>query len=198
MSSAPSRSSDADRFLAALRDAADAIGRAVRRVPASRVVVLIDGRSGAGKTTLARMLVDGWPSPDAVQLVALDDLYPGWDGLRAGVAMVQERILLPFARGAQASWHSWDWDANAPGVAHAVDPDRSLIVEGSGLLDARTAPLADVRVWLESPTASRRRRALARDGDTYRPHWDRWAAQEEQHLLRDAPRSLATHVFEVP
>ncbi len=171
---------------------------AVQRVPASHPVVLIDGRSGAGKTTLARMLVDAWPSPDGVQLVALDDLYPGWDGLQAGVALARERILMPHARGAQAAWRSWDWDAGEPGAEHFVDPAQALVIEGAGLLDADTAREGDVRVWLESPAASRRRRALARDGEAYRPHWDRWAAQEQAHLDRDAPRSLATHVFEIP
>jgi cytidylate kinase len=38
---------------------------------------------------------------------------------------------------------------------------------------------AAVRVWLEAPATVRKERALARDGDTYAPHWDRWAAQED-------------------
>lgn len=172
--------------------------RAVQHVEAPAPAVLIDGRSGAGKTTLAAMLVDGWPMPGPVQLVALDSIYPGWDGLRAGAEIARAGILVPHARGAAGSWRRWDWDAGEPAEEHLVDPALPLIVEGSGLLDARTAALGDVRVWLESPAASRRRRALARDGETYRPHWDRWAAQEQRHVDRDAPRSLATHVFEIP
>jgi hypothetical protein len=39
---------------------------------------------------------------------------------------------------------------------------------------------------------------LARDGDAYRPHWDRWARQEARHISRDDPVRGATHVFEVP
>ena len=53
-------------------------------VDASNPVVVIDGRSGAGKSTLARLLVDTWPLPGLVQLVALDSIYPGWDGLSSG------------------------------------------------------------------------------------------------------------------
>jgi uridine kinase len=174
------------------------VGHAVRGLEASPPVVLIDGRSGAGKTTLAGMIVEAWPPPARVQLVALDALYPGWDGLQAGVEIARDRILVPHSQGRVGTWRAWDWDAGEPAAEHVVDPARPLIVEGSGLLDARTAPLGDVRVWLESPPASRRRRALARDGDAYRPHWDRWAAQEESHVLQDAPRSHATHVFEIP
>jgi hypothetical protein len=53
-------------------------------------------------------------------------------------------------------------------------------------------------VWMQAPTSSRRARALARDGDTYRPHWDRWAAQEEAHVTANAPGDAATHVFTMP
>lgn len=171
---------------------------AVQSVQAANPVVLLDGRSGSGKTSLARALVSGWPLSGRVQVVALDSLYPGWDGLDAGVAIARDSVLVPHARGLVGVWQRWDWDADEPAEAHAVDPSLPLIVEGSGILDARTARLADVRVWLESPVASRKRRALERDGDGYRPHWDRWAEQEERHIARDTPAQRATHVFAMP
>jgi hypothetical protein len=133
-----------------------------------------------------------------VQLVALDSLYPGWDGLAEGAEMARDLILRPHARGLIGVWERWDWDAGAPAEAHAVDPSLPLIVEGSGLLTAATERLGDVRVWLESPAGSRKRRALERDGDGYRPHWTRWAEQEERHLSRDEPARRATQVFAIP
>jgi len=167
-------------------------------VAASNPVVLIDGRSGSGKTSLARTLVARWPLRGRVQLVALDSLYPGWDGLADGVEAARELILRPHARGLIGVWERWDWELSAPAEAHAVDPSLPLIVEGSGLLTASTARLGDVRVWLESPPQSRMRRALQRDGETYRPHWARWAEQEDRHLARDEPTNRATHVFAIP
>ncbi|MFT4229918.1 MAG: hypothetical protein QM602_06490 [Microbacterium sp.] len=198
MSSESSRSSRPDAFAAALREAANALTVAVQGVQASNPVVLVDGRSGAGKTSLARLLVAGWPLRGRVQLVGLDSLYPGWDGLDEGRTIARDSILIPHARGLVGVWQRWDWDAAEPAEAHAVDPSLPLIVEGSGILDARTARLADLRVWLESPAETRKRRALERDGDAYRPHWDRWAEQEERHLAADTPVRLATHVFAVP
>jgi adenylylsulfate kinase-like enzyme len=51
----------------------------VRRLTDSGArTVLIDGRSGAGKTTLAGHLRTRWESN---VVVALDDIYAGWDGL---------------------------------------------------------------------------------------------------------------------
>lgn len=167
-------------------------------VGASNAVVLIDGRSGAGKTSLARRLVSGWPLRGRVQLVALDSLYPGWDGLAEGVELARELVLNPHARGLVGVWQRWDWEADAWAEAHAVDPSLPLIVEGSGLLTPVTAKLADVRVWVDSPDASRRRRALERDGETFRPHWDRWARQEELHVSEHQPATLATLAFAVP
>jgi energy-coupling factor transporter ATP-binding protein EcfA2 len=181
-----------------VRSAVDTLESAVRSVGASNPVVLIDGRSGAGKTTLARALVARWPQQGRVQMVPLDDLYPGWDGLADGAEYAREHILVPHGRGMLGIWQRWDWESSQRAEAHAVDPSLPLIVEGSGLLTRNTARLGDVRVWLESPVTSRRSRALARDGDAYRPHWTQWAEQEERHLALDQPSSHATHVFAMP
>ncbi|MCW3494323.1 hypothetical protein [Microbacterium sp. SSM24] len=197
MSSAPSRSNSGP-VAHALDAAASSLIVAIRELAAANPVVLIDGRSGAGKTSLAKTLVARWPLAGRVQLVALDSIYPGWDGLDAGVALAREQVLAPHARGLVGVWQRWDWEVGAPAEAHAVDPSLPLVVEGSGVLTAETRRLGDVRVWLESPARSRRDRALARDGDSYRPHWDRWARQEVAHVDRDGPARLATHVFDVP
>lgn len=189
------RSSADDDLATALRGAADATEAAVALArPASLTV--IDGRSGAGKSGLAAELVRR--SRGLVQLVALDDLYPGWDGLAAGADEAFRRIIEPHAAGRPGLWRRWDWTRSTWAEEHTVDPSRPLVIEGSGALTPESAALADVTVWLESPLASRKRRALDRDGDTYRPHWERWALQEADHLNGHRPRELAALVFELP
>lgn len=197
MSSAPSRSSS-DAVGSSLALAVARITAAVADVAASKPVVLIDGRSGAGKSSLARALVARWPLRGRVQLVALDSIYPGWNGLEEGAELARQLILTPHARGVIGVWQRWDWTAGEPAEAHAVDPSLPLIVEGAGLLTPASAKLGDVRVWLESPAPSRRQRALDRDGETFRPHWEGWARQEQRHITRNEPMRLATHVFDVP
>lgn len=192
----PSRSDDA--VAAALSHAATLIAEDVRALAASNPVVLIDGGSGAGKTSLAARVARAWPVTGRVQVIALDSLYPGWDGLDDGAERALDGILRPHGRGLLGTWRRWDWDRGEEAETHAVDPALGVIVEGSGILRPSTARLADIRIWVESSESSRKARALARDGDTYRPHWDRWAAQERRHLERDRPRELATRVIEVP
>lgn len=150
--------------------------------------ILIDGRSGSGKTELARALVEGWP---AAQLVRLDSIYPGWDGLDEG-SLAVPRIL------SDHRWREWDWAAAEPGAWHELDPARPVIIEGVGALSRASRPLADVALWVELGAAERKRRALDRDGELYAPHWDRWAAQEDRFIARERPQRLADAIVPGP
>lgn len=142
------------------------------RVP----VVAIDGYSGSGKSTLAAALASllpGW------QVLHLDDWYSGWDGLAAG-AQVARRICEDLRAGCSSSYEAWDWEADAPGVVVDV-PVAPTIIEGCGAWDAD----ADLSIWIEDPGEDeRRRRALARDGATYAPHWRRWADQDKGRFVK--------------
>lgn len=191
-------SSSADGFDAAIEQAARSVQDALQALPTggSAPVIVIDGRSGSGKTTLAgrlRTMLGG-----DVNVVALDDLYPGWDGLASGAEAARLEIMEPVAAGRDARWHRWDWARDEPGEQMITPADGPLIVEGCGALTAASAAVAQIRVWLESPVSSRRERALARDGEAYRPHWERWAAQEVVHLADDDPIAHATIVVDVP
>lgn len=146
-----------------------------------RIIVLIDGRSGAGKSTLATALA---ALLDA-ELVRLDDVYPGWDGLEQGALAVHTEII-PGSR-----WHRWSWTANERTDRHDIDPARALVVEGCGALSRASSALATCTIWVELDDAARRERALTRDGDAYAPHWERWARQEEEFAAREDPRRLA-------
>jgi gluconate kinase len=163
--------------------AADLAALAARAAAsAPRPVVLIDGRSGAGKTTLARDLA---PLLGA-QLVSLDDIYPGWDGLAAGSAAVHETVL----RDHDPGWTRWDWTSERAAEWHPVDPERPIVIEGCGALSRANRALASFGIWMDLAAGERRRRALTREPD-FAPHWRGWARQEREHALRERPRLLA-------
>ena len=140
--------------------------RAQRAVP----VVTIDGYSGSGKSTLAAALarlVAGW------QVLHLDDWYPGWDGLEAGVGIAR-RIAADLRAGSASSYEAWDWENGTTGATIRV-PLAPTIIEGCGAIEAEV----DLVIWIADPGEDERRhRALARDGQTYAPHWQRWADQD--------------------
>ena len=155
-------------------------------------MVLIDGPSGAGKSTLADVLIASWPGPRRPTLVRLDDIYPGWDGLDAAIAHVQENVLRPRRAGQRARWQRYDWDRAAPAEWNIVRSGHPLIVEGCGTLAAAHEELSDVRVWIDADDTVRKRRALARDGEAYRPFWNAWQTQWESFVARESPQSHAT------
>ncbi|MBI4940921.1 MAG: dephospho-CoA kinase [Actinobacteria bacterium] len=166
------------------------------------VVVGVDGPSGSGKTTFADLLArslgadGGGPDARGVPVVHLDDLYPGWDGLDAVVPRLVDGVLAPLASGRPAGYRRWDWAAGTDGAAVAVPAAPLLVVEGAGCGARACAPYLSLLVWLDGPPAWRRERALARDGATYAPHWERWAAQERAHFAREGTRARADLVLE--
>ncbi len=149
------------------------------------VVVAIDGRSGAGKTELARAV--GHRLPGA-RVLSLEDAYRGWSGLRAGVEAVAAGVLAPLARGEAGALRPYDWHAGRLGEPLAVPVPEVLVLEGCGAGSAPCAPYVDVLVWVEAPEPVRHARVRDRDGDYWAEHWQRWAHQEEELLAeRDVP-----------
>ena len=149
------------------------------------VIIAIDGRSGAGKTTLAVELAARLRVHHKVSLFHLEDIYPGWNGLAAGVERYVSTVLTPLSRGEAASWVSWDWENHYDGDARVTLPAEIVIVEGVGAAAAGARPFLAAAIWADSPDDVRRTRALDRDGATYEPYWDQWAEQEDEWLAGD-------------
>lgn len=220
------RCSDVVGVGAHVADTPGASGR--QRESAERLLVpefdalLIDGRSGSGKTSLAARIVRDLREAGAdPQLLRVEDLYPGWDGLAEGSRALADVL----DRG---DYRRYDWHTETFAEQHRLDPRIPLVVEGCGAVTGanlaaaarwaeRVAELRDAgrahgvdegalgaegarrvrSVWLECPAAMRRSRALARDGEMYAPHWERWAAQEQEHYAEHQPWRLASEVLRV-
>ncbi|MGH3425037.1 MAG: uridine kinase, partial [Nocardioidaceae bacterium] len=67
----------------------------------------------------------------------------------------------------------------------------ALVVEGVGCGALGCAPYLSLLLWVEAPTEVRMRRGLERDGEAYRPHWERWARQEQQMFAAERTRERA-------
>ncbi|WP_257123770.1 hypothetical protein [Rothia dentocariosa] len=141
------------------------------------LIIGIDGRSGSGKTRLSELLEQSLSTEGiGVRVLNLDSIYPGWDGLEEGTKAWQ-KISRNLREGKPANYREWDWHADAPGTEHTINPAQETVIicEGVGAITGT----CDVRIVVKAPDELRYRRAIDRDGETYRPHWERWAAQEE-------------------
>ena len=135
----------------------------------------MDGRSGAGKTSLAAAL----SSRLRAQVVSLEDLYRGWDGLEHGIDLLVSAVLEPLAAGRAAHVPRYDWVGQAVGRADGdrgpADSDR----RGGRERGAARGLFESVFVWLEVPAPDAEEAALT-DGATFTPCWDQSAAQERR------------------
>ena len=149
------------------------------------LLIGVDGFSGAGKTSLALELAAALRVHRSVAVFHLEDVYPGWDGLEDGMEYYRREVLVPLAAGQPANWQAWDWKAGRYDLWRKTEPAEIVIFEGVGAGHLAARSLLDAVVWVQAPAELRKERALARDGETYAPHWDRWAAQEAAWAAAD-------------
>lgn len=167
-------------------------------------VVLIDGRSGSGKTSLGA----GLAASLGAAALHLDDLYPGWEGLCAGSRAVAQALDA-------LSYRRYDWADAAFAERVAIDPARPLVIEGCGAVTARNLAAAERfarlssterfarssgdaavwSVWLECPAPVRRERAIGRDGSVFAGQWERWAVQEDAQIAAERPLALVNEIL---
>lgn len=157
-----------------------------------RLVIGIDGRSGGGKSTLARRLQSVLPQ---AAVVSTDDV--AWHTSMFGWADLLARgVLAPFRTRHPVRFRPAAWDArNRPGAIEVPDDRRILVVEGVGASQRALTDLLDVAVWVQSDWAEAERKGIARDiasgvnGDAAASvaFWHTWIAAEVDFLEQDAP-----------
>jgi len=157
-------------------------------------IVLIDGRAGSGKSRFSQQLADliFQSEKQLPKLIHMDDLYPGWDGLRAGSAYLNQNILQPVLSGKQANWQIWDWELGQRGAAsepangwRSFEGGNLVLVEGCGAVSAVSSEIADLAIWIESDMELRRTRFSTRDEGQFDSYWEAWAIQEDEFYQQE-------------
>ena len=161
-------------------------------------ILLIDGRSCSGKSTLAKKLqnqlfLEGDSMP---RIISMDDLYPGWDGLASGAEYLQRVILQPLLKGKTANWQEYDWESKERKEWREFSGGTPLIIEGCGSITNFTASISDFVIWLEVPEEVRRQRWQERDGDRFNEYFEMWSAQELDFIAIHKPKDLASHFYD--
>ncbi|MDO5700356.1 MAG: hypothetical protein Q4P36_02655 [Bowdeniella nasicola] len=152
-----------------------------------RAVLAVDGRTGAGKSTLAQVLASHLRAAGHhVDILPLDLLAYGWDDL-AGAVHAGARLTSAFRALGEARYRPYDWERGRPAERDITVAGDLLIVEGCGALSATLAPLIDDGVIVRASRDTREARITARD------HYD-WSAErrawEEQHDALTYPPSV--------
>lgn len=154
-------------------------------------IVAVDGRSGAGKTSLVDRILAQVPASAVVHTddVAWHLSFFDWaDELRNGV-------LEPLLRGEAVHYRPPGWVARERPGAIALPAGRSVVwVEGSGSSRQALTDLLDASIWVQCDNLEARRRLRARDGQEEEELHREWEEQEIPFLLQDRPWERATAI----
>jgi len=156
------------------------------RAGATRVIA-VDGPAGSGKTAFGARLAAASGAPT----VHLDDICPGWTGLRHAAPRLVEWVLAPLAAGGVGRYRRYDWDGDTYAEWHEVPRGPQLIVEGVTGGSKPVAPYLSFVVWVTAPAHVRIARGIERDGESYRSRWEAWCEEEEKVFSADGTRERA-------
>ncbi len=143
------------------------------------ILIALDGRSGTGKTTIAKYIAD---KLDGVEIQA-DNFWTGgsddvWDKRtpqeKSDQAIDWKRmrieVLEPLLRGKSATWHPFNWKTGI-GLAEEIieaSPKRFIVLDGAYSTRPELQDIIDIGILVEVPEDSNRRnRLVKREGKEY-------------------------------
>ena len=156
---------------------------------AGRGVLLVDGRSGSGKSSLATRLAEllGGAVVHSDDLAWHHDAF-AWEDLAIA------DVIEPWQRGESIDYRPPGWVARGrEGSVRLPAGIDVVVLEGVGAGRATIAAHADAVVWVQSDRDEARERGLRRDVELGRTpeeaerFWDEWMASEEPFLAADRP-----------
>jgi uridine kinase len=183
--------------------AADVIAALLRMRPPRRPVVLaVDGRSAAGKSTTAGALhAAANDVGERAVLLHTDDIAWrqarfDWDHL------LVDHVLAPSRSGDAVRWRPPAWTEHGREGAIEVPAGTTLLLlEGVGVARRTLASLLDFVVWVQADTELSYGRGIARDCAQYgrsravaKAVTDEWMTEELPHLAGDRPWERANLV----
>ena len=204
------RGADGDVTVSRRRRQTDEVAELLHRVTlqkpptlGGRRLVCVDGRAGAGKTTLGQALLraaGGGHGDDGddggARLLHMDDMYEGWDGLGDVSARLERDLITPLRAGRAGGYRRFDWHQQRFAEWRTVQPVDLLVLEGVGSGAARYADAITTLVWVDAPRELRLRRGRERDGDEVLPRWLAWMDSEEELFARERTRERSDVVVD--
>ncbi len=156
-------------------------------------IIAIDGAAGAGKTTLAKRLIDSFSELQSI-VVHMDDVYDGWENaLTPSLTKVLEgAIAKPVSEGKPFEYRKYDWLSKQFGDLQRFPSPQLLILEGVGSGQKAVRKYLDQLIWIDIESEVGLNRVLRRDGDYIENHMRIWQFRESEHFHSDNTRDCAT------
>jgi len=159
-------------------------------------VIAIDGRAGAGKTTLANELALALSLRRQVTVIHLDEIYAGWDlALTQSLTDSLSYILKTLASERPVSVPIYDWQLEEFNSNREISPCDVIIIEGVGSAQQVVREMATTSIWIDIDREAGLLRVLDRDGSAIEEQMNRWQIREEAHFLSDATRENADFIL---
>ena len=165
--------------------------------PQSTTLVGIDGRGGAGKSSLAAAIAR---LDSNVTVIHIDDFYwplASHDEIGAAIdwRRVVEQVLSPLRKDKPARYQRFDWDNARLEEWHDVPPGGIVILDGVYSTRRELAGYLSYRIWVEVPRSVGMERGIARDGQASRSWWvDEWMPDEDRYVGEQRPAEAADAV----
>jgi uridine kinase len=199
-----------------MTDIIDSLVQSAQRLLESRpprIVVALDGRIGAGKSTVARAIAER----TGACVVPGDDFYAyrvtnaEWE-TRSPAERARDVIdwrylrtaaLEPLRGGRAASWQTYgemlpDGSFRMKPESIYREPAPLIILEGAYMTQPALADLIDLTVLIDTPTPVRRERIGKRDSAVFLADWHRrWDDAESYYFTKVRPPSSFDLVVDV-
>jgi len=159
-------------------------------------IIAVDGRAGAGKTTLANELVLALSLHRKVSVVHLDEIYAGWElALTDNLTESLSRILKSISRGESVTFPIYDWTWQQIESTREISPCDLIIFEGVGSGQRIVRDMATATIWIDIDQKTGLERVLGRDGHAIENQMNIWQEREEVHFRADATRENADFIL---
>ena len=162
-------------------------------------VIAIDGRAGAGKTTLANELALALSLRWEVDVIHLDEIYAGWElALTQTLTDSLSYIVNSIAAGKTAMVPLYNWRFAEFDSPRAIKPCDLIIFEGVGSGQRVVREMATTTIWIDIDPKVGLKRVLDRDGVAIEEQMRRWQVREEAHFLSEQTRENADFILSTP
>lgn len=159
-----------------------------RLMKKNRIIVAIDGRCAAGKTTLATHLKER----SGCMVLHMDDFFlrpeqrthERWNtpGENVDHERFLEEVLIPLSRGESFLYRPYDCQSQDYKEAVEVSPSRVCIVEGSYSCHPTLWEYYDLHIFLTIDKAEQVRRLCQRNKESVEMFLQRWIPLEEEYF----------------